>query len=403
MVVPLIARDRVLGAVTLVLSGRDRAFRDEDVSFAVEVGRTAALAIDNARLYAEARSAEAYYRSLLTGTADGVVVIDEHGCPIEVNAAAERLLGYSADELRALYETGDSISIVDPSIRAEAESTLLETGAWSGQWAIARRDGSPLSLDVSISRVSLPESAVVIAVMRDVSQRVGMERLQRDFFAMVAHDLRTPLTVIRSHAQMLHRRGEYRPASVDGILAASDRMAGLIDDLADLVTLEGGHIALHRAPVDLVEVVRRIVTGLPEPVRQRVTVEAPASDITGTWDADRLGQVTQNLLDNALSHAPGSAVRIQVEEVGADVRVTVNDNGPGIAAEHLPLLFERFYRASATGAGGLGLGLYICRMLVESHGGRIGVSSTPGSGSAFWFTVPLTDRERGHQRDAPRG
>ena len=388
LVVPLIARGRVLGAITLVLGNHERSFSDDDVALAQEVGRTAALAIDNARLYADARAAEAYYRSLLKGTVDGVVVTDEHGRYLEINPAAERLLGYAIDELQVIQETGGSFSAEHPSVRGEVWSQLEQTGQWSGQWTIRRKDGALMPVDVTATRVTLPDQSVYIAIWRDVSQRVRLERLQRDFFAMVTHDLRTPLTVIRSSAQMLQMRREYREAAVARILSASDRMVRLINDLADLVSLEDGHIALHREPVRLGELAREVVTTLPEADRPRVVVEPMDHEVEGNWDPARLGQVLQNLIDNALSHAPGSSVQVSVESTDGDARVTVSDDGPGIDPEHVPLLFERFYRASATGAGGLGLGLYICRMLVEAHGGRISVESSPGNGSSFWVTLP---------------
>jgi PAS domain S-box-containing protein len=388
LVVPLIARGRVLGAITLVLADRDRSFSADDVALAQEVGRTAALAIDNARLYADARSAEAYYRSLLKGTVDGVIVTDEDGQYLEINPAAERMLGYEIDELQALQEAGDGSLVEDPSVRSEVWSVLRETGQWSGQWTIRRKDGSLLPIDVSATRVALPDQTVYIAIWRDASQRVRLERLQRDFFAMVTHDLRTPLTVIRSGAQLLQMREAYRASTVAGILSASDRMVRLINDLADLVSLEDGHIALHRETVRLGELVREVVAGLPDADRSRVVVEPMDRAVEGHWDPVRLGQVVQNLIDNALSHAPGSTLRVRVENAGSEARVTVSDDGPGIDPEHVPLLFERFYRASATGAGGLGLGLYICRMLIEAHGGRISVQSSPGHGSTFWFSLP---------------
>jgi PAS domain S-box-containing protein len=388
LVIPLIARNRVLGAITLVLSDDERSFQDEDMAHAVEVGRTAALAIDNARLYADVRAAEAYYRSLLAGTADGVIVTNETGRYIEVNAAAERMLGYSAEELRALQQEGGTVSAEDPALRAETWLQLQQTGQWSGQWTARRKDGSTISIDASVTRVTLPEHSVYIAIWRDASQRMRLERLQRDFFAMVAHDLRNPLTVVRSNAQLLQRRGEYRAATVAGILAASDRMARLISDLVDLERLQDGHIVLNRAPVDLEDMVKQVVTALPEATQRRVLVDGPASRVAGLWDADRLGQVVQNLIDNAASHAPESQIRVRVEQSGAEARVTVTDDGPGISQQHVPLLFERFYRAGATGAGGLGLGLHICRLLIEAHEGKVGAQSAPGQGSAFWFTLP---------------
>ena len=148
---------------------------------------------------------------------------------------------------------------------------------------------------------------------------------------------------------------------------------------------------LRRAPVDLVDLARREAAAVRDQAPAHdISVDAPGGSVVGRWDADRLGQVLQNLLGNAVKHAPhGVAVVVRVEPAGEEARLSVRDEGPGIAVAHLPQLFERFYRAKASGAVGLGLGLYITRMIVEAHGGSIAVESEPGVGSTFTVTLPL--------------
>ena len=216
------------------------------------------------------------------------------------------------------------------------------------------------------------------------------EQWQRDFLAMVSHDLRSPLTSLRGNAQLLKRRGTYREATVDAILVQTDRMARLIDDLVELIRVEEGLVPLRRQAVDVVALAQTVTSEVHALTsHQRVEIIAPQGPVIGDWDPDRLGQVLQNLLMNAVKYGPDDGrITIQVAVTDDEVRVSVTDDGPGIAPGHLPHLFERFYRADMTGSGGLGLGLFISRMLVEAHGGRIWAESTPGSGATFTFTLP---------------
>jgi signal transduction histidine kinase len=217
-----------------------------------------------------------------------------------------------------------------------------------------------------------------------------MEAAQRDFLAMVSHDLRSPLAVIRASAQLLQRRGEYREATIATVLEYADRMARLIDDLADVVRLEEGHLPLQRERLDLVVLARACATAVEQQSATHVVrVEASSSTICGMWDRVRLGQVLENLIGNALKHgAEEGEVVVRVEDREVEALVSVRDSGPGIDPEHVPHLFDRFYRAN-TRSSGLGLGLYISRILVEAHGGRICVESRPGQGSTFTIRLPL--------------
>jgi signal transduction histidine kinase len=205
---------------------------------------------------------------------------------------------------------------------------------------------------------------------------------------MVSHDLRSPLTVIRASAQLLQRRGEYRESTIATILQYADRMARLIDDLADVVRLEEGHLPLQREPLDLVVLARECAAAEQQSADHTIRVEAPDSSICGMWDRVRLGQVLENLISNALKHgAEEGEVVVRVEEREGEALVSVQDSGPGIDPEHVEHLFDRFYRANSRSSG-LGLGLYISRILVEAHRGRIWVESRPGQGSTFTIGLP---------------
>jgi len=388
LAVPVVSRSgEVLGGLIFGHPEPD-VFDRRAEDLAVGLAAHAAVAIDNALLYRDAQATERRYRSLFEGVADAILVADADRRYRDANAAAERLLGYGREELLRLRV--EDVAADGPEWTQDEFERFRRDGRWHGEMELRRKDGSRVPVEAVATVVDLPQGPVYLSTVRDVSDRKRAERLQRDFLAMVGHDLRSPLTTLRGRAQLLKRRGVYQVESIDAILAQVDRMSRLIDDLADIVRFEAGQPELRRAPIDLVALVRSEADAASPPGDvPRVVVIAPEEPVVGNWDADRIGQVLQNLLGNALKYAPGPGrVSVMVEADATEARVEVTDEGPGINPEHVPRLFERFYRADATGAGGLGLGLYISRMLIEAHGGRIAATSEPGRGSTFTFVLP---------------
>ncbi len=390
IVVPMVARGRTLGALVLVAAGSGRRYGEADLALAEELAGRAALAVDNARLYAEARAAEARYRAVFAGVADAILVADAAGRYLDANPAALALLGYGRDELLGL-RVPDVVARERPWAEGEYARFLAE-GAWRGELELRRRDGSKVPVEAVATVVELPDGPIYLSALRDASARRALARLQEDFLAMVGHDLRSPLTAVVGQAQLMRRRRAYSERGVEAILAQAERMGRLVTDLGDVVRLEAGRLELARAPVDLAGLAREGAeqARLLDP-RCPVRIEAPEVPVVALADRDRLGQVLQNLIGNAVKYSPeGSEVVVVVSAEDAEARLSVADRGIGVAPEHLPRLFDRFYRADATGApAGLGLGLYISRMLVEAHGGRIWAESAPGEGSTFTVALPL--------------
>jgi signal transduction histidine kinase len=208
---------------------------------------------------------------------------------------------------------------------------------------------------------------------------------------MVSHDLRGPLTVLRATAQLLHRRATTDHRAIETILRQADRMNRLIDDLSGIVQLETGTLVLNLQEVDLLALARREAEAIQAQTSHHlVRVESSVPAAIGTWDPERLGQVLQNVLDNAVKYSPeGGEILVRITSAPGEIRLSVSDQGAGIAPADLPRLFERYYRAhGGNHTAGLGLGLYIARMLVEAHGGRIWAESTPGQGSTFTIALP---------------
>jgi signal transduction histidine kinase len=194
---------------------------------------------------------------------------------------------------------------------------------------------------------------------------------------------------------LLQRRQTYDETSIAAILDQTSRMERLITDLRDFVQVEGQHLSLQQEALDLgtlaLEAVRRSRALGPEHV---VWLAAPDLPVVVIGDQDRLGQVLDNLLGNAIKYSPAERpVLVAIEADKLEARLSVADQGPGIPADVLPHLFERFYRGQhPTGEPGLGLGLYISRMLVEALGGQLTVASVPGKGSTFTVALPLAPR-----------
>ncbi len=227
------------------------------------------------------------------------------------------------------------------------------------------------------------------------------QELRRNMVADIAHELRTPLTVLQGNLEAL-RDGVLPPspeilASLHGETLLLGR---LVSDLRELSLAEAGQLKLQPAPTDVAELARRTVESLRTGAAARgvvLALDVPEGLPTLNVDGDRIGQVLRNLLENAIRHSPpGGEVRLSVTpdaQPAGGLRVTVADQGPGIPAGELGLVFERFYRADrsrARSTGGAGLGLAIVKLLVEAHGGRVWAESEPGHGARFVFTVPAT-------------
>jgi len=209
---------------------------------------------------------------------------------------------------------------------------------------------------------------------------------------MAAHELRTPVTSILGFSQLLQRQdpNNRHIATVVRQAASLDR---LINDLVDSSRLEDGRLELRREQFDLVDLARDIAEQV-EPLSRAhpIHVEAPDGPLLGCWDRERLGQVIQNLLVNAIKYSPGGGeIVVRVEDQADDVRLVVRDQGTGIPPALLTRLFDPFYRVERTAHAvrGLGLGLHISKSLVEAHGGRIEADSAgEGTGSTFTVTLP---------------
>jgi signal transduction histidine kinase len=227
----------------------------------------------------------------------------------------------------------------------------------------------------------------------------NLERLRRDLVANVSHELKTPISALRAHLEnLLDGVERSEPRTLQVMLAQSERLGRLVDQLLELSRLESGDVPMRRESVPLRPLVARVLSEIEvtRAGRDVDLAEHLPEDLPPVFaDPERVHQVLFNLLDNAVRFTPaGGRITITASRHNGAVDVAVADTGPGIQAEHLPRVFDRFYRvdeARSRDDGGTGIGLAIARSVVEAHGGRIWAESEPGRGSTFTFELPVAD------------
>ena len=258
----------------------------------------------------------------------------------------------------------------------------------------------PVLVNVAVIRdvEGAPTGAVML--LQDITSLKELERLREEWLSIVGHDLRQPVATIRMVAELLRRTtakegtGERVVKSLDRLDSASTRLSRMINDLIDASRLEARHLELEITEFDLHEHLRAILGRLGDLFADRpVRISVPRDPIRVAADPDRIEQIVGNLLSNAVKYGdPGTEISLEIKAKGEIVTVAVTNVGHGIPADQLPHVFDRFERAWAptqSRAPGIGLGLYICRGLVEAHGGRIWVASAPGGKTTFGFDLPL--------------
>ena len=357
------------------------------------------------------KQSEARFRSLIENAPVGIAVA-RGGLTLYANSAYLRMFGYT-DEAE-LYGTPLTDQIAPPYREEIMERTRRrekgEAAPNSYETMGLRKDGSSFPFYVSVTRMELSDGPASIAFFTDITERKRAEealraalrraeevdQLKTQLLSIVSHELRTPLTSIRGQTTTLldyadQVSPEERLEALQIVDDEAERLDELISHLLDMSRLETGKLPVELGATDvrpiLIESVSRMAAHAPS---HKLVVNLPPTLPPAQADPRRVVQVVCNLLDNALKFSPpGATVTVDAEVTSDTVRVRVRDEGPGIAPEHLPHIFDRFYRVEETGVrtSGAGLGLAICKGLVEAMGGQVTVTSQMGQGSVFSFSL----------------
>ena len=352
---------------------------------------------------------------ILESVPDALVIADEQGNVIYANSSAEQLFGYPRDKL-----VGQPIEVLLP-----ARYRVMHQVHRSGYQAAPRRrpmglgldlaglrcDGSEFPAEISLAPLTVDGQPCTIAAVRDVAERRRMEERARlwrkaqdevrerdEFLSIASHELRTPITALQLQLQLLQRAsqrlsgGMPRPIEekLESLQRQTRRLSLLVNELLDVSRMRLGKLQLRYEPLDLAEVAREAASHVEADVsRSGSQLAYDLAPSPGRYDRLRVEQVVGNLLVNAGKFGQGKPVLLRVRPEGEFAVLEVSDHGIGIPPEHQARVFERFQRAvSAQNFGGLGLGLYVARQIVEAHGGTIQVVSSAGAGSTFTVRLP---------------
>lgn len=337
------------------------------------------------------RESETRYRHLFESSPDAIL-IETEGVVSLANPAAASLFGAETPELLL----GGALRARVPAERRDALGVrMLGEATFEDTWS--RLDGG--TVDVEVTVIHLPHRVAQV-VIRDITRRKEAERIKNEFISTVSHELRTPLTSIRGSLGLLAagKLGALPPAARPFVEIASNdclRLVRLINDLLDIQKIEAGRMDFQMKTQDLVGLVNQAVEanrsyGRQFGVRFVVREVPPTALVRG--DGDRLIQVLSNLLSNAAKFSPrGEAVDVSVDHEDGRYLVSVRDRGPGIPAEFRDRIFQKFAQADSSDTrqkGGTGLGLNICKAILEKHEGSISFEAAPGGGTLFRFSLP---------------
>jgi len=443
LIAPMTIQDQLVGLISLDYAGAEHHYTKQELALAGAAAKLAATVIERERLLRqreELRASESSLRTinqqmtdLIALAHDAIIVRTPTGVILSWNQGAEKLYGWTAK--RAIGQAAhELLQTRFPTSRRAMEALLEQQGRWEGQLIHVRRGGeevtvesrqvlvrdergqitAALEINRDISDLERLTREQAEAYARELSLRATKERMD-EFLGITSHELRTPLTTIKGNIQLAklrlkHARRKMGQAAepvgsvlgeVEALLDRAERQVNvqnrLIRDLLDISRIRAGRIELNLDPCDLAGIVREAVADQrgSAPARIIHIVMAEEETLPVIADAERISQVVSNYLTNALKYSPAhSPILVRLERQGTEARVAVCDEGPGLTPTEQQQIWERFYQVEGIKrqrgfSAGLGLGLYICKAIIEEHHGKIGVESTKGEGATFWFTLPL--------------
>jgi PAS domain S-box-containing protein len=400
---PMIAHGEVVGVIYVFRSYHGR-FSAEDRRLLQSFASQAAIAAHNAQLYTQVAHQKQHMDAILESAADGIFILDPSFRFIRFNRACSRMTGYSIEEV-----IGRSHTEIIRWLQREPGLSLKEAEA--GGWPLSEnatlyeegdlitKDGGAISVGIRYAPTRSPDKRLlsIVASMRDITKFREAEEIKNTFISIISHELRTPVALIKGYVGTLRRDdAKWDPKTVRESLAVieeeSDRLASLIDDLLDASRLAAGALALNQEEVSLSSLAQELAKRFEtQSVNHTFEVDFPSDFPLVIGDGQRLTQVISNLLSNAVKYSPnGGRVVIRGHVKPQEVTVCVTDEGPGIAIEDVPRVFDLFYRSNEASrkTKGAGLGLFLAKAVVEAHEGHIWVDDSVAQGARICFSIP---------------
>ena len=430
--IPLTVENRIIGMLSL-FDDRAGTFDAELLQLTTMIADYAAVALENVRLrereialWRQAELERSRLELIISSMTEGLFITDAHGAITLLNRSAQHLFAQAGVELqigaplRTWATTNNANWLYDLAV---AVDRALAGEVMMNQELIAGVSGETIPLTLSVSVAPLTDASQVharsigvVAVLNDITSSKQVEKLKDEFVSVVSHELRTPLKAIKGYTQHLVRRLERRlqqmrkgrlpveppavepPESYDLrslliVQSQAEHLERLVNDLLDLSRVQWGQLHLQYSTFYLADLLAECVHQAQVSAElHTIYLDIQTQDSSIKADYLRISQVVGNVLDNAIKYSPqGGQVTVQLQEFYGDYLVSVIDQGIGINPEYLDHIFERFYRVRNMASrqySGIGLGLYVTRAIVESHGGRIWHTNNQGRGSTFHFTLP---------------
>ncbi len=438
LIAPMSTRDRLVGLLSLDYGGAEHLYTSEELELAGAAANLTSTIFERDQLLrqqTELLASNQQMAELIALAHDAIIIRTQANAIIFWNQGAERLYGWTEQE--ALGQVSHELLQTHFPHSLEVTNNLLALhGQWEGQLTHSRRDGTQVIVESRqvLLKDESGQTTAILEINRDITERERMQREQEEaranelalreanrrmdeFLGIISHELRTPLTTIKGNVQLarLRLRTSLKevPANKDVLrnmleevqmmLERAERQTNvqnrMVSDLLDISRLQADKLELRLVPCDLATIVHEMVADQRSTTLKRAIylemLEGETAPVIA--DPERISQVLSNYLTNALKYSQESRpVVVQLKKEENMVRVSVQDEGPGLTPSEQEQVWERFYQVEGIkrqrgSSVGLGLGLYICRAIIEEHQGEVGVESTKGEGSTFWFTLPLAD------------
>ncbi|MBN2147441.1 MAG: PAS domain-containing protein [Anaerolineales bacterium] len=399
---PLIARERVIGVI-FIFRNYPGVFSTNDRTLLQSFANQAAIAVQNAQLYAQVSHEKQRMDALLDSAADGILILLPDHQVQRCNPAFSRILGMPAAEVLGkrhedvirLARSQDGMTLE----KAEAGGwPLASTATLYVEGDLQRLGGIPLPVGITYAPLISTDGTLlnIIATVRDITRFREAEEIKSTFISVISHELKTPVALIKGYVGTLRREDavwdrEVVQDSLEIIEEEADRLTLMIENLLDASRLQAGGIHINHTDVALDRLIQRTVERFrTQSLHHAMLVDLPPDFPIILGDESRLEQVISNLLSNAIKYSPqGGDIHVTGKVLPEQVIICIRDQGPGVAPEDAPHIFERFYRSTDAKrtTKGAGLGLYLARAVIEAHGGRIWVDPTPGEGARICFSL----------------